>query len=79
MVMHSGHEEWIKFDVAPLGRHQIILGMPWIAMHNPSIDWKAETIVFNRYECPGTHRIQHTIKEIEYESRREVCATSENE
>ena len=79
MVMHSGHEEWIKFDVAPLGRHQIILGMPWMAMHNPSIDWKAETVVFNRCECPGTHRIQHTIKEIEHESRREVCATSENE
>ena len=32
------HTEWIQFDVTYLGMHEVILGMPWLARHNPNID-----------------------------------------
>jgi hypothetical protein len=51
MSMHQGHEETISFDVVPLGGHQVILGMPWMKKHNPTIDWTRETIRFERCSC----------------------------
>ena len=34
----GNHVEIIEFDLAPLRTHKVILGMSWIAKHNPSID-----------------------------------------
>ena len=39
-VYYRGHQERMKFDVCNLGRTDVILGMPWLAAHNPEIDWK---------------------------------------
>jgi len=30
----------VRFDVCNLGRTEVILGMPWLAAHNPEIDWE---------------------------------------
>jgi RNase H-like domain found in reverse transcriptase/Reverse transcriptase (RNA-dependent DNA polymerase)/Integrase zinc binding domain/Chromo (CHRromatin Organisation MOdifier) domain/Aspartyl protease len=65
-----GHEEWISLDVAPIGRHEIILGMPWIRKHNPDIDWVKGTIAFNR--CRDYHDL------IEW-TDGEACAASRQE
>ncbi len=51
MTMHHGHKERIQFDVVPIGRHQIILGMPWVKKHNPDIDWLLEKVQFTRCKC----------------------------
>ena len=37
-IQVGNHVETIEFDLAPLGMHKVILGMSWIAKHNPSID-----------------------------------------
>ena len=37
-VYYRGHQERMKFDVCNLGRTDVILGMPWLAAHNPEID-----------------------------------------
>ena len=37
-VYYKGHRERAKFDVCNLGRTEVILGMPWLAAHNPEID-----------------------------------------
>jgi len=39
--MHfKGHVERARIDVCNLGKTEVILGMPWLAVHNPEIDWE---------------------------------------
>jgi len=40
----------MKFDVCNLGRTDVILGMPWLAAHNPEIDWEKGEVKMTR--CP---------------------------
>jgi len=49
-VYYKGHQERMKFDVCNLGRTDVILGMPWLAAHNPEIDWEREEVKMTR--CP---------------------------
>ena len=49
----QGHQEWIVFDVIPMGSNSIILGLPWMKYHNPKIDWVTEEIVFDNCQCGG--------------------------
>jgi len=37
-------------DVYKLGKTDVILGMPWLAAHNPEIDWEKEEVWMIR--CP---------------------------
>jgi len=34
------HMERARMDVCNLGKTEVILGMPWLAAHNPEIDWE---------------------------------------
>jgi len=34
----SSHREWATFQVANLHNHEVILRMPWLREHNPTID-----------------------------------------
>ena len=47
---YRGHVERIRMDVYNLGRIEVILGMPWLAAHNPDIDWKKGEVKMIR--CP---------------------------
>ena len=38
------HSEQIPLEVAPIGRHDIILGLPWLEKHNVQVDWRNRTI-----------------------------------
>lgn len=76
MVTDGTHMEMIRLDVFPLGRHQVILGMPWIRKHNPTIDWKNGTITFNRCECITARNTHKKVEELD-DTHREACATSE--
>lgn len=51
----EGHQADVQFDIAGIGRHQAILGMPWIREHNPIIDWNQGTLEFSRCRCEGSH------------------------
>jgi len=31
-------------DVCNLGKTEVILGMPWLAAHNPEIDWEKREV-----------------------------------
>ena len=35
----SSHRELATFKVANRQNHEVILGMPWLRNHNPTIDW----------------------------------------
>jgi len=47
----SGYRELATFQVANLENHEVILGMPWLREHNPTIDWKDKRITFNSERC----------------------------
>jgi Retroviral aspartyl protease len=49
LAMKTGsHIEHMRFFVSDLGCNDIILGHPWLRKHNPSIDWRTSSLVFNR-------------------------------
>jgi len=37
-VFYKGHMERMRMDVCDLGKTEVILGMPWLAVHNPEIN-----------------------------------------
>jgi len=49
-VYYKGHVERMRMDVCNLGKTEIILGMPWLAVHNPEINWETGEVKMMR--CP---------------------------
>ena len=49
-MFYKGHVERVRMDVCELGKTNVILGMLWLATHNPEIDWEKEDIRMTR--CP---------------------------
>ena len=47
----NDHSKQIPLEVAPIGRHDIILGLPWLEKHNVQIDWRDKAIVGWSKEC----------------------------
>ena len=39
-MFFKGHIERARIDIYNLGKTEVILGMPWLAAHNPGIDWE---------------------------------------
>ena len=52
-IFFKGHKERTSIDVIGGQKWSVILGMPWLACHNPEIDWKTEEVQMTRYpdEC----------------------------
>src|SRR6202044_3921154 len=58
MNVNHNHSESILFDIVSLGSVPVILGLPWLRKHNPSITWSPEeTLKFNSSFC-----LQHCCK-----------------
>ena len=49
-MYYQGHVERMKLDVCNLGRTEVILEMPWLAAHNPEINWETGEVKMTR--CP---------------------------
>jgi len=49
-MFFKGHVERVRMDVCNLGKTEVILGMPWLAAHNPEINWKKGEVKMTR--CP---------------------------
>jgi hypothetical protein len=47
----NGHTEKQIFFITNLGKYDIILGKPWLAKHNPHIDWAKNAATFNSDHC----------------------------
>ena len=46
------HEEKIRLHCTTIGANApIILGLPWLKLHNPTIDWRAHRLSFNSDKC----------------------------
>jgi hypothetical protein len=42
-----GHLKWLNFDIVPMGRYDVVLGILWLKNHNPAINWKIGGLQFN--------------------------------
>ena len=49
-IYFKGHRERTEIDVIGGQKWMVILGMPWLACHNPEIDWKIGEVKIMR--CP---------------------------
>ena len=49
-IYYQGHRERMEIDMIGEQKWNIILGMPWLACHNPEIDWRTGEMKMTR--CP---------------------------
>jgi len=49
-MFFKDHVERARMDVCNLGKTEVILGMPWLTVHNPEIDWEKGEVKMTR--CP---------------------------
>jgi len=49
-IYYQGHRERTEIDVIGGQKWKVILGMPWLACHNPEIDWRTGEVKMTR--CP---------------------------
>jgi len=49
-IYYKGHRERTEIDVIRGQKWTVILGMPWLAHHNPEIDWRTGEVKMTR--CP---------------------------
>ena len=47
-IFFKGHKERMSIDVIGGQKWTVILGMPWLACHNPEIDWKTGEVQMTR-------------------------------
>jgi len=66
------HMERARMDVCNLGKTEVILGMPWLAAHNPKIDWEKE-------EVEMTHCLSICRKRKQEEKRKKVKKVERDE
>ncbi len=49
----GGHAERIDLAVTNLGKKDVYLGHNWLKHHNPSVNWKTQSIIFGHCQCAG--------------------------
>ena len=49
-IYYQGHRERMEIDVIGGQKWMVILGMLWLACHNPEIDWRTGEVKMTR--CP---------------------------
>ena len=64
-MFFKGHIERVRMDVCNLGKTEVILGMPWLAAHNPEIDWEKREVKMTRCSPICGKRKQEERKEKE--------------
>ena len=47
-IYYQGHRERMEINVIDGQKWTVILGMPWLAHHNPEIDWRTEEVKMTR-------------------------------
>ena len=53
-MFFKGHVERVRIDVCNLGKTEVILGMLWLAAHNPEIEWEKGEVKITW--CPPMYR-----------------------
>jgi transposase InsO family protein len=48
----TGHTETLSFNIIQSPHYKVVLGLSWLKIHNPFIDWRNMTLTFR--SCPTT-------------------------
>jgi len=72
-VYYRGHQERMKFDVCNLERTDVILGMPWLAAHNPEIDWEKGEVKMTMWGFTDKGLYCNTDLCCDHKFRRQLC------
>jgi len=69
-MYYQGHVERIKLDV--LERTEVILGIPWLVVYNPEINWETGEVKITRYlALCGKNREKKEKQKLEKEKREQ--------
>jgi len=73
-VFYKGHMERIRMDVCNLEKTEVILGMPWLAAHNPEINWETGEVKMTRCPplCGGKGQKKEKVKRIATEEEEKI-------
>jgi len=65
-VFYKDHIERIRMNIYDLGKTEVILGMPWLAAHNPEINWETGEVKMTRCPplCGGRSQKKEKVKRI---------------
>lgn len=69
------HEEELVLDLGHFPKHALILGMPWLRLHNPQIDWKSHSLTFLPHFCASCN-IDKTCRVLAYLESENIDAES---
>jgi len=75
-MFFKGHVERVRMDVCNLGKMEVILGMLWLAAHNPEIDWEKGEVKMTR--CPPIcgrrkrEEVKREVKKVEKDKDEEI-------
>ena len=76
-MYYKGYVERMRIDVCDLGKTDVILGMPWLQVHNPEINWEMGEVKIMRYLLLCGRNIK--LKEEKKAKRVKRVATIEKE
>jgi len=73
-VFYKGHTERMRMDMCDLGKTEVILGMPWLAVHNPEINWETGEVKMTRCPplCGGGSQKKERVKRIATEEEEKI-------
>jgi hypothetical protein len=58
----QGHREVLPCFVTKLSQHPIVLGIPWMQIHDPTISWRKNTLTFASSHCRQTCGVEQCIE-----------------
>ena len=73
-VFYKGHMERMRMDVCNLGKTEVILGIPWLAAHNPKINWETGEVKMTRCPplCDGKSQKKEKVKRVATEEEEKI-------
>jgi len=73
-VFYKGHMERMRIDVCNLGKTEVILGMLWLAVHNPEINWETGEVKMTRCLplCGGKSQKKEKVKRVATEEKEKI-------
>lgn len=54
LIISGNHHEWTRFFIFDSPHNPVVLGFPWLANHNPVVDWAASRIIGWSHSCHKT-------------------------
>jgi len=73
-VFYKGHVERMRMNIYDLEKTEVILGMPWLAVHNPEINWETGEVKMMRCPplCGGRSQKKEKVKRIATEEEEKI-------